>query len=194
MSDPFGDEETPEIKTVDDCWERVGTLSMETLKYGKVMKEKFPQFADELKAKLAPLKEKQGKDDKLGDHNSIVIGERKYWKSIYGDKLQVNRTMPSKAGAGGYKPSMTTVFVPINVGVFSPDKVTPALLSAAEGTFKKIIYTDRNPSTAQHEFVVETYKVEKTWGSSKEDKKDDEKKPAPAPAPAQDKQVEEDDF
>jgi|SRR5688572_22933400 len=178
-ADPF-DETVKDIKTVDDCWEQVpnkagGFYNMETLNYPGLLKEKFPDWAEGLKKAIMNAAEKE----------KVEYDGRQYWWSQYAGKKQYNRNIPSTGGKGGSgKPMGTTVYIPLNVRVVTAEEVTKELATPAEkGTFKRIIFTDRNTETKKHEFVIEVYRLVKVFPGyeAKEESKKEGKKEGAEP-------------
>jgi hypothetical protein len=176
MSDPLAEntEEVKAMKSPDDCFEQVGGYNFESLKYPQQLKEQFPDFVKKLGESLGD-KENRAKGAKLDDTNSAEIDGRKYWKSVFNGVLNYNRTMAG-GGAGGNKPSGTTVYIPVNVTVTTPEAITALLNNVPDGLYKKVIFVDRNPDTKKHEFVVETYKITKFWSNAGTPQKEAEKK------------------
>lgn len=173
-TDPL-DEVTKDIKSVDDCWEKVpnkkdgGFYNMETLAFPGLLKEKFPDWAEGLKKAIMSAAEKE----------KVDYDGRQYWWSQFSGKKQYNRSIPGAGGKGGSgKPMGTTVYIPLNVRVIEAKDITQALVTEdAKGTYKRIIFTDRNPDTKQHEFVVEVYKLSKVFPAYEQaDKKEEGKK------------------
>lgn len=181
VADPF-DETVQEVKTVDDCWEKVpnkkdgGFYNMESLNLPSLLKEKFPDWAEGLKNALTGKEEKE----------KVEYDGRQYWWSQFNNKKQYNRNIPSAGGASGGKgPSGVTVDVPLNISIVEAKDITQAIVTVPEGAFKRIIHSDRNPDTKAHEFVVETYKKIKIFPQfekkpqKQEDKKEGESKAVP---------------